>query len=800
MNVRRIAAGILSLSIILPMISVTGCKKKDNADVMIEADTPWYESTITAVDTGLNPADFLFYTPEVMGMAGDKIVFYDGGSLLWDPDDLYSTEDTVDQISVCDSDGNYLYTKNLKDVARDFFPNAESLDITSSLLVGDYVKIVVDRYENASYHKDTLLFDPTTQETISEDSGSDENLSFELGAYEFDGYSILSKITFHDNDNDFTLEVTSDTVDKEYNITDVFPYDFIVEIQNCIYLGDGKLCIQVNLYDLDDRFCYIDLNTDTICDLENVSDYSWIYDMKGAFDYDYCEGVGNIRASQHGIMLLDLENKTETKYVDYDSCNINRHDASELSILSATEDKIVLAGITRRENFSVFRAQDISEYIPLVVILQKADTNPNAGKGVITAASFDPVSYAMAEAIRQFNESDNGGFIVLDPRYDYDTVAASVIRDPDMTDSDYDLAVRSAMMSSLSIDLLAGDGPDLILGAMNYTQLNKEELLLDLSEDVQVENVYDNIMGFAKTGDKLYQVPLAFGLEGTLAYSDSVDTSVPGFTFESYREYVSGPCNGRDPNRMAKLDFLGTCIAEMSATFRTDDGFDLNNDEFAQVAAFVKDLILPTEDELLEEEMLYLSSTYSPEPEFVNITSGMELLKVTHNDINDRVVMGFPSIEPRGLMVNVLQSVGVSAATKSPTACKSFVNMLVGEDFQTLFAKYDGISVNSAAQETACRSFAERTNYAFEAISAVWTIENIKLLQVFDTTVDADEFVAQMDGYIRNASGIRMNDDAAVEIIIREEIQAYFADQKTIEEVMGIIQNRVDTYVSEVGG
>jgi ABC-type glycerol-3-phosphate transport system substrate-binding protein len=237
----------------------------------------------------------------------------------------------------------------------------------------------------------------------------------------------------------------------------------------------------------------------------------------------------------------------------------------------------------------------------------------------------------------------------------------------------------------------------------------------------------------------------------------------------------------------------------MSDNFRTDDGFDFNNDEFAQVAAFVKDLILPTEDELLEEEMSYQINTYAPEPEFVNITSGMELLKVTHNDINDRVVMGFPSIEPRGLMVNVLQSVGVSSATKSPTVCKSFVNMLVGEDFQTLFAKYDGISVNSAAQEAACRSFAERTNYAFEAISAVWTIENIQLLQVFDTTVDADEFVAQMDGYIRNASGIRINDYAAVENIIREEIQAYFADQKTIEEVMDIIQNRVDTYVDERG-
>ena len=56
-----------------------------------------------------------------------------------------------------------------------------------------------------------------------------------------------------------------------------------------------------------------------------------------------------------------------------------------------------------------------------------------------------------------------------------------------------------------------------------------------------------------------------------------------------------------------------------------------------------------------------------------------------------------------------------------------------------------------------------------------------------------------MDGYIRNASGIRINDYAAVENIIREEIQAYFADQKTIEEVMDIIQNRVDTYVDERG-
>ena len=41
--------------------------------------------------------------------------------------------------------------------------------------------------------------------------------------------------------------------------------------------------------------------------------------------------------------------------------------------------------------------------------------------------------------------------------------------------------------------------------------------------------------------------------------------------------------------------------------------------------------------------------------------------------------------------------------------------------------------------------------------------------------------------------------DTAIEIIIREEIQAYFCGDKTIDEVMGIIQNRVDLYLNERG-
>ena len=82
-SLKRMTGTILTASLLCPALVLSGCGKTPKRAVPeVTEDMPWYQSTITSVDTGLNPADFLFYTPEVMGMAGDKIVFYDGGSLL----------------------------------------------------------------------------------------------------------------------------------------------------------------------------------------------------------------------------------------------------------------------------------------------------------------------------------------------------------------------------------------------------------------------------------------------------------------------------------------------------------------------------------------------------------------------------------------------------------------------------------------------------------------------------------------------------------------------------------------------
>ena len=182
----------------------------------------------------------------------------------------------------------------------------------------------------------------------------------------------------------------------------------------------------------------------------------------------------------------------------------------------------------------------------------------------------------------------------------------------------------------------------------------------------------------------------------------------------------------------------------------------------------------------------------------VNINTGMEFLFQTLNMVDENLIMGFPSSEARGVLMNVKQSVAVCAATGAPDACKDFVRSLLGEDVQTLFGKYCGISVNSEAQAAATVWFAERLNAYYRIIEDIHDPQEREALEEPMEEVDPEHAATVLDGYIRNAAGFR-HSDAAIEIIIREEIQAYFAGQKSIEEVMDLIQNRVDLYVSERG-
>lgn len=61
---------------------------------------------------------------------------------------------------------------------------------------------------------------------------------------------------------------------------------------------------------------------------------------------------------------------------------------------------------------------------------------------------------------------------------------------------------------------------------------------------------------------------------------------------------------------------------------------------------------------------------------------------------------------------------------------------------------------------------------------------------------DAD--IQEFKDYINGITNVSTNSDSAILDIVMEEAAAFFAGDKTEDEVAGLIQNRVNIYLSEV--
>ncbi len=811
----RTLSAVLVFTMLISVTGVSGCGKKQEGTVSdlpdeITSDMPWYDATSTVVDTGINIADYEYTTTDVIGTVGDKIVFETYGQLLSPPFSYVSDLETH-IVHIYDTSGEHLYDFDAKQAVFDYDPEITGLFVNDVTVRGDLLRIevmnVVTVSSPYSYGQYYMYYDVEEGRIVSSEekvlAGENANYTTELDHYEFDGWNIDEYvISLPDGTRpQYEVHLTSPDGDTtDINMPESLPTISVAGILGLMYLGEGRFVFKAVNYAFEDRFIYIDGTTSEVADLSTVNELAWLTEIEDLASYSYYDGFGNATLDPDGIKVIDLESHEIEEYLNFDNVDINRYEASFLNVISATDDKIILGGLVYREQLCDANqgAENEVKY-PTLTILERADINPHAGKKVISLGYLDSISYPVAEGIRIYNETSTDTFIMIDRRYRYDVVAREVPYEADMDPKDYELTVRSTMINRLSIDMFAGEGPDIIMGAISCRQLDSPEVLLDLSDDVDIPNVYSNVMEYSKTDGALYQAPLSFSLEGIIVNSEDVPEGEIGFDYASYNEYVSGPCNGRDPNRMTRLEFMCMCLSEMSETLEVDGTYNYNSAEFVSVAEFVDSQILPDE---LEPEVLQeywrpgMEDPYADD--HVIIGSGLGLLAMTQGQLGDRVVMGFPSDRPRGLMIDVEQSVAVSASTEYPDQCRSFVALMVSDEIQTMFATYSGISVNRAAEEEACIEFAGRHNDRFNALSEYYTVQNLVDFEYPLCETDADELAEAINGYVENAAGLRMS-DAAVEIIVREEMQPYFAGQKSIEECMEIIENRVDLYVNERG-
>ena len=793
----KIVAFLLLISIAL---SLASCSEKESKTKVtkIDPDSVWYESEIIdfKIDTktGKN-LDRLFHT---LAGADDTFVaiLSDGSYQVSNWNDVDYEDWLIKVVTLID---------------RESKQTAKTIDVVG--ILGNHAfptnvnytdgKIIVcaDTYDpdtGISMNKEFEI-DPHTEKVlntrdISNSGGSIVN--WVLDSYNVGKYRILPEQINTGTELYYRLSIIApDGTKTEVELKD--SAESIYGIPVIMVLNETTALIPAAMA-RDYKFYKLDLETSKITKA-NKGDYSWldIDQLSNAFN----SPDGNIYVTTpEGISQINIENKKTEQILDFSWCAVNRNYTHYLKIVDCSEDKMLLCGSYTSTN--MFKSEFVEDFV--IVELTKAAKNPHAGKTILELYMHDGgIDGIIADAIIRFNETNKKYYIIPTTRYDIDKYMSY---DNLRSNDDYASAVLKAnsdISYELAMDIANGVGPDILLNTSGLGQLNNDDCLVDLSpyiKDLDSDKYYKNIIDGARTDSKLYQLPVCYTIDGIQTDPSLAGKTGIGFTTEEYKKYLNETLNGTDVIESGQIHYFALMFNNMKDVFIKDGKADLACSEFTDLANFVKDNVQQNskmwkDGNVVDPNEVFDSSLAAKNNKAYYCTCpGITGYLVKRARIKDgTAILGLPSSDGRGPMFGTKLSVAVSANALNKDACIEFVKMMLTDELQKEFVLNDNFVLNKEALRQGCKdaiayfNTEEGQENIFEY--SLGTYVSIK-------TKFADDDIDNLENVILSCSGAD-SVDAAINMILIEEMPAYFAGQKTLEQVIPVMQNRIQKVLDE---
>lgn len=413
---------------------------------------------------------------------------------------------------------------------------------------------------------------------------------------------------------------------------------------------------------------------------------------------------------------------------------------------------------------------------------------PENDKTILTYACMD-LDYNLTSAIIRFNKT-NDEYRIRVVDYTADT-------------DDYE-----ATQTNLDNAIMSEDGPDIIsVNQTNYNNYATKGILADLyplmdaDSSVSKDDYIANVLGAFEIDGSLYAMPIDFSVSSVLGKSSQVG-SEPGWeiadvvalmdtlpedvqVFEygtkssilswcyqygmnKYVNWETGECNFDSPEFIEALEFANR--------FPDEASYEEEGDSFPARIQNGK-LLLITEN-------------------FSEITS----LQMYHLMFGDDVTfIGFPGAEGNGSAVNFgSMTLGISEKSANQDGAWQFIKYLTTEEYQTKNIDWY-MPINKKALDAMLTEAATPEMYDTdgdgveeEQPKTTWGYDD------FEATIYAatEDEINMYKNMILGAQAL-FNNDENINNIIMEESAAYFSGQKSVEDVAGIIQSRVEIYVNE---
>ena len=808
----KAVTALLAFSMVL---SVASCSKKKggnkgNSGRKITDDTPWFDTVIYDVDQGFDQSREVEYTySRFAGSDDENIVILTNGN--------YKLPDNIDWSNYNYSDYSFSV---LSIVDRATKKTVKTIDINKELGPDDYaenaryrdgkVTIIYTSYDSTSWQsvvKEKDIDLKTGEVTDARDSSDPDSGVFQK-AFNIGDYTVEAAINWNAEISACNLTIISpDGSKKTVKLGD--GRKSVYEVTSIIPLGDSKALVIAYLEN-GDAYYELDLKSGDTKETDS-KEYDW---MDTTMLYNTFNGSdGNVYYSTPGgISKIDIKAKTDEEMFNYSWCGINRNILTNLQIAEISEDSFLLLGEQYIMNpYTQIAGLDGSVFY--MIEFTKADKNPHAGKTILEMySSYGYTDDKIADAILEFNETNSNYYIEVADRYknvaeyDYNKMNS----DDDM-DAQW-LNYSAELSNKLAMDILNGEGPDILMDVSSFGQLNNTECLADLSPyvgNLDPDKYFTNIADAAKVDGKLYNLPLCFSIEGIQTDSKYAGKSGIGFTTEEYEQFLKETLNGKDVISSGQSMYFAKLFNAMSSKFIVNGKADFSDPEFKALAEFVKDNVQERStswDEMNTDENGGYSTyvlggynvsenglaMYSNCGSYYDFFSGLEALN------GSSAILGLPSADGLGPMAGNYSSIAVSAQSSSVDACGEFVKLLMSDNYQEEIASKSGYFVLNK------EAFRKAGKAAIDYYNEKGGVDLMNYDQYGNQLPPKNKLKfneSQLDDLEKTISSCTfMNfEDAAINLILVEEMQPYFAGQKSFDDVYKVAQDRVQKVLDERG-
>ena len=367
-------------------------------------------------------------------------------------------------------------------------------------------------------------------------------------------------------------------------------------------------------------------------------------------------------------------------------------------------------------------------------------------------------------------------------------------------------------MTRLNADIVAGDVPDIMIlnTQMPVESYAAKGIFADLNEflekdtEVKKEDLLPNILEALSLDGELYRIAPFFSVNTFAAKTADVGEE-PGWTMDEALALLATKPEGTNLlSEMTASSFMyytmWICGEQYVDWENGQCHFD--SDGFMKILEYANTLPRTIEYTANMDDESYwkeLDAQYRNGKTILNLQylSGFRDYAYVEQAVfgEDITLIGFPSEEGNGAGINIGTTMAISALSKNKDVAWEFLKLFLKEEYQ------DSLTYNFPVRISSLRKLEEKAwekpYYLDENGNKVeyddyYYISEMEIPAVPLTQEETGEFIE----YLMSLDKLCVYNEA-LNNIITEECESYFAGQKTAQEVADIIQSRAKIYVSE---